>query len=276
MTAFKVIATDLDRTLLGPGGSITARSLVALAAARAHGLATVAVTARPQRAFEVWTWAADVFDAVICAGGTTVWDPATGAVTVEHTVDRAAVATAAARLRTALPRFRFAIETGHDIVTEPGYTKRDSVMDRQRTCTSLEDVFAADGPFLKLLAHVEGGHVDELVQAAVALDLEGVHLWEAGSRDQIELGPVGVDKGTSLAAWCRSRGIRAEHVVAFGDAPADLPMLAWAGRSYAVANAHPAVAAAATDQCAANADDGVAAVIEAVLSGTAAVDGTRS
>lgn len=271
MTAFKAIATDLDRTLLGPGGTITPRALAALAAARVHGMATVAVTARPHRAFEVWTWAADVFDAVICAGGTTVWEPATGAVTVEHTMDRTAAATAAARLRSALPRFRFAIETGHDIVTEPGYTKRDSVMDRRRTCSTLTDVFAADGPFLKLLAHVDGGHVDELVQAAVGLDLVGVRLWEAGSRDQIELGPVGVDKGTSLAAWCRRRGIDAAHVVAFGDAPADVPMLAWAGRSYAVANAHPAAAAAAPDQCGANTDDGVAAVIEALAGDAAAL-----
>ncbi|WP_205327047.1 HAD family hydrolase [Glycomyces sp. YM15] len=265
MTAFKVIATDLDRTLLGAGGSITPRALAALAAARAHGMATVAVTARPHRAFEVWTWAADVFDAVICAGGTTVWDPATGAVAVQHTVDRAAAAKAAARLQAAMPRFRFAVETGHDIVTEPGYTKQDSVLDRRRTCSSLEDVFAADGPFLKLLAHVPGGRVDELVEAAAALELEGVRLWEAGSRDQIELGPLGVDKGTSLAAWARRRGFAAEHVVAFGDAPTDVPMLAWAGRSYAVENAHPAAAAAATDQCAANAEDGVTRIIETLV-----------
>lgn len=265
MTALKVIATDLDRTLLGPGGTITPRALAALTAARAHGMATVAViTARPHRAFEVWTWAASVFDAVICAGGTAIWDPAAGAVTVEHTVDPAAAAKAAATLRAALPRFRFAIETGYDIVAEPGYTKRDSVMDRRRTCSALEDVFASNGPLLKLLAHVEGGRVDDLVQTAAAIDLDRVRLWEAGSRDQIELGPVGVDKGSSLAAWCRSRGIEAEQVVAFSDAPADAPMLAWAGRSYAVANAHPAAATAATDRCASNTEDGVAAVIEAL------------
>ncbi|GAA2136792.1 HAD family hydrolase [Glycomyces algeriensis] len=93
-----------------------------------------------------------------------------------------------------------------------------------------------------------------------------MRLWEAGSRDQIELGPDGVDKGSSLAAWCSSRGIDAEHVVAFGDAPTDVPMLAWAGRSWAVANAHSAATAAATDQCPANFDDGGDAVIEVLVS----------
>ncbi len=46
--------------------------------------------------------------------------------------------------------------------------------------------------------------------------------------------------------------------VAFGDMPNDLPMLAWAGRSFAVANAHHEVLAAADEVIASNDDDGVA------------------
>jgi hydroxymethylpyrimidine pyrophosphatase-like HAD family hydrolase len=49
--------------------------------------------------------------------------------------------------------------------------------------------------------------------------------------------------------------------------PNDLPMLEWAGRSYAVANAHPAVRAAAGAHTAANDDDGVALVLERLLAG---------
>ncbi|CPU64621.1 phosphatase yitU [Mycobacteroides abscessus] len=43
--------------------------------------------------------------------------------------------------------------------------------------------------------------------------------------------------------------------------PNDLPMLRWAGRSFAVANAHPDVLAAATDRTVSNDDDGVARVL---------------
>lgn len=50
--------------------------------------------------------------------------------------------------------------------------------------------------------------------------------------------------------------------MAFGDYPNDLPMLAWAGRAVAVANAHPDVLAAATEVTASNDEDGVAAVLE--------------
>jgi len=51
-------------------------------------------------------------------------------------------------------------------------------------------------------------------------------------------------------------------VVAFGDMPNDVPMLTWAGRSYAVANAHPEVLAAVDRVTAANNEDGVALVLE--------------
>jgi hypothetical protein len=53
--------------------------------------------------------------------------------------------------------------------------------------------------------------------------------------------------------------------VAIGDMPNDVPMLRWAGRSYAVANAHPAAQAAADEVVASNDDDAVAALLESLL-----------
>jgi hydroxymethylpyrimidine pyrophosphatase-like HAD family hydrolase len=76
---------------------------------------------------------------------------------------------------------------------------------------------------------------------------------------------AGVTKASTLALLCADRGIAAEDVVALGDMPNDLPMLAWAGTSYAMANAHPTVRAAADHVAPANDDDGVAQVIESLL-----------
>ena len=53
-------------------------------------------------------------------------------------------------------------------------------------------------------------------------------------------------------------------MLAFGDMPNDLPLLAWAGTSCAVANAHPAVLAAATHIIGSNDEDGVAAYLEKI------------
>jgi hypothetical protein len=55
--------------------------------------------------------------------------------------------------------------------------------------------------------------------------------------------------------------VDAADVVAFGDMPNDLPMLTWAGTSYAVANGHPSVRAAADHVAPANTEDGVATVL---------------
>ena len=56
-------------------------------------------------------------------------------------------------------------------------------------------------------------------------------------------------------------GVAAADVVAFGDMPNDLPMLEWAGTSYAMANAHPVGARLADHLAPSNDDDGVAMVL---------------
>jgi hydroxymethylpyrimidine pyrophosphatase-like HAD family hydrolase len=74
-----------------------------------------------------------------------------------------------------------------------------------------------------------------------------------------------VTKAASLARIADQQGIRAEDAVAFGDMPNDLPMLAWAGRGYAMANAHPDVLDAAEHLAPSNDDDGVAQIVEKLL-----------
>lgn len=76
-----------------------------------------------------------------------------------------------------------------------------------------------------------------------------------------EIAAPGVTKAATLARWTAARGIAPRQVWAVGDAPNDLPMLTWAGRAFAVANAHPDVLAAASVTVPSNADDGVAALL---------------
>lgn len=78
----------------------------------------------------------------------------------------------------------------------------------------------------------------------------------------VEVSAAGVSKAAALAELCDELGIAAADVLALGDYPNDLPMLAWAGRGVAVANAHPEVLAAADEVTASNDEDGVALVLE--------------
>jgi hydroxymethylpyrimidine pyrophosphatase-like HAD family hydrolase len=81
--------------------------------------------------------------------------------------------------------------------------------------------------------------------------------------------PPGVTKATGLQVALDRYGVGFGDVVAFGDMPNDLPMLgavrAAGGRSVAVANAHPAVRAAAEHLTSGDDADGVARYLEAVL-----------
>jgi hydroxymethylpyrimidine pyrophosphatase-like HAD family hydrolase len=95
----------------------------------------------------------------------------------------------------------------------------------------------------------------------------------SGAPGLAEISALGVTKAAALGVWCAARGIDSADVFAFGDMPNDLPMLTWAGRSFAVANAHPDVLEIVDEVCASNDDDGVAQVLEGALAGYLAGDG---
>ena len=75
-------------------------------------------------------------------------------------------------------------------------------------------------------------------------------------------GTTGVTKATGLAEVARYLGVDAADVVAFGDMPNDLPMLAWAGLAYAVEGAHPEVLAAVPGRVLPPEKDGVGRELE--------------
>jgi Cof subfamily protein (haloacid dehalogenase superfamily) len=261
----RVIATDLDGTLLAPGGVLTPRSRLALQAARAQGIAVLAVTARPPRAIDAWPDLATALEAAICSNGAIIYAPEKRETETARTLEPETAAAVAKTLRAALPGAKAAVETGFEVIAEPGYRKVDSVGDKRVFAATFDEVFTAAATIVKLLVHDADGRADEMLAAARETALPGVHLSHSGGEGLLEITAAGVSKSTALAAWCAARGIEPAEVVAFGDMPNDVPMLRWAGRSFAVAGAHPEAAEAATDRCGPNDDDGVARAIETLL-----------
>ena len=88
----------------------------------------------------------------------------------------------------------------------------------------------------------------------------------SGATGLAEITAPGVTKAAALMTWTAEHDIAREDVWAFGDMPNDLPMLRWAGRSFAVANAHPQVLDEVDEVCRSNDDDGVAEVLEELVS----------
>lgn len=83
--------------------------------------------------------------------------------------------------------------------------------------------------------------------------------------DYIEFLPQGITKGAGLAILCRHLDILPEQVAAIGDWLNDKEMLQWAGHSAAVANAHPDILALVDQIVPSNLENGVAAYLDFIL-----------
>ena len=106
---------------------------------------------------------------------------------------------------------------------------------------------------------------DAFLEAAIAIVGERATITHSSSFGLLEVSAHGVTKATGLAEFAAQRDIAADEVLAIGDMPNDVSMLRWAGRSYAVANAHPEVVAVADKVIGSNDEDAVAALIEHLL-----------
>jgi len=255
----RLVATDLDGTLLRSDSSISPRTVAALRAVEEAGILVVFVTGRPLR------WARDVFEHVgahgraIISNGALVWDVGMDRPEMVRAIDRVTGLDVCERLRTAVPGSTYAIETLAGICLEDEFVERYAVPPGARRGT-LAAIWAE--PVVKLLARHEELSPQEFWDAALGVIGRQVEITWSSSTTLLEMSANGVTKASTLELLCAEHGIAADEVIAFGDMPNDLPMLAWAGRSYAMANAHPTVRAAADEVTASNDDDGVAAVLE--------------
>jgi len=256
----RVVATDLDGTIVRSDGTISARTREALAAVEQAGGMVVIVTGRPVR------WLDGIADETghrglaICANGAVVWDLHEERVVASYPMQAEVAAHIAEQLRREIPELGFAVETvGQGFGHEPGYLPRLATSD-QTVVAELEALLSA--PVSKLLARHEGMSADELLARARRVIGEEVATLTHSSRDGLlEISAAGITKATTLTRVCTEHGYAAADVVAFGDMPNDLPMLAWAGHSVAVANAHPEVLGAVDEVTSSNDDDGVAQVL---------------
>ncbi|MFE2930519.1 Cof-type HAD-IIB family hydrolase [Streptomyces sp. NPDC059278] len=259
----RLIASDLDGTLLRNDGTLSPRTLRALRTAESAGAEIVLVTARPPRFVDRLADAAGFGGTAVCSNGALVYDIGTRTVVSSRALPLPTAHRVATALAAAVPGIGFALETGNHILYEPAYRLRLSEdTGAELPVPSLADLWLADVPVTKLLAWSDRLDADALLAAAEAGAVDGVQLTHSGGRGLLEISAPGVTKAGTLSVLCAGRGIDAAEVVAFGDMPNDLSVLEWAGAGYAMGNAHPSVLAAIATHTLSNEEDGVADVIE--------------
>ncbi|MCK2216832.1 Cof-type HAD-IIB family hydrolase [Actinomadura sp. ATCC 31491] len=260
MTSPRIVATDLDGTLLTSDRTVSPRTRDALRLAREAGAEIVFVTARAPRGVRPIAEQAGVTGTAICSNGAIVYDLATDEITESRPLDRAAVRHAVLALAEALPAAGLAVETGRGVLAEAAYTRR--LPEDVGFYRDVASVLDGDEPIVKLLAHSAAHTADEMIAALLATLTGLAEITQSGDGGLVEISAPGVNKAAALDRLCGARGVGAGEVVAFGDMPNDLAVLTYAGLAYAMANAHPEVLRAVPGRTLSNDEDGVAAVLE--------------
>jgi Cof subfamily protein (haloacid dehalogenase superfamily) len=254
---FRLVASDIDGTLIHDDGTLSRRTLDVLAALP---VPFVVVTGRPVR------WLRQLYDQMptpvtaVCANGAVVYDPIADRILRANPLSTDLLLDVSKRLREAVPDIALAVEVedGRAFWYEESWPVRWEGQQPQqvRALTTPEELTSA--PAVKLLARSASHDPDgflELISHTLGELAETTH---SSTSALVEISAPAVTKAAGLAWLCERDGIDASEVLAFGDMPNDIPMLTWAGHSVAMGNAHPAARAVADEVTRTNDEDGVA------------------
>ncbi|WP_068008615.1 HAD family hydrolase [Nocardia pseudobrasiliensis] len=263
----KMVATDVDGTLIDEQERVTPRTRAAVAALVADGVPFVLATGRPPR------WIAPVVEGLghaplsVCGNGAVIYDSAADRILHSTTLDAESLAWIADLAERILPGCGLAAErvgaSAHDaatpqFVSSPEY--EHAWLNPDDTQVARGEVFAA--PAIKMLIRLRGASSADM-RAALEPQLRGrADITYSTNNGLIELSAPGITKAAGLAVVAERLGVQDTAIVAFGDMPNDVPMLRMAGHGVAMANAHAEARAAADEITASNSADGVAQVLE--------------
>lgn len=263
----KLIATDLDGTILRSDDTVSAYTHRVLERVRAAGIPLVGATGRGPRLLELARRDLPTAGHLVLAAGARVVD-LTGAAPVtlvDRRLEGPVVAALLDDLEAVAGRLTVMVEArDHPYAPlwgelHPSWPWPDRVVPKPRA-------EALAGEVVKAFARADGVDVDDLLDIARRIVPPAKATVTQAGLGFVEICPPGVDKGTGLAVVAESLGVDPADALVFGDMPNDVPMFTWAGWGrVAVGNAHPAVRALADEVTLTNDEDGVAVWLERLL-----------
>jgi len=271
VVAPKLIVSDIDGTLLDSNGRVSPRLRDALTRAVRAGTKVALATGRPHR------WLAPVLDQLpftpmcVCANGAVVYDPSHDDVLHRHELHPETlgeIARTAADVLAGRGEYGFGVERVGDsafdpedqcFLITPGYST--DLWDIGYGVVDVGELVSV--PAAKILVRHKAMTSAELFDlVAPAVDPQRAHVTYSMNDGLLEVSAPGINKAAGVSIVAAELGIDPRDVIAFGDMPNDIEMLAWAGTGVAMGNAAPIVHDAADATTASNDDFGLARVIE--------------
>jgi len=267
--SIRLIAFDLDGTLLDDQKRLPPENRAALQAAWDAGILLVPATGRILKALPDWFTELGLFRYFIFANGAEIYD-----LQEEKSLHRACIAPALAaetcRYMDELPVLYDCYRDGRGYMTAWMYEKAPEYFGAEPEILKLvkslrkpvpelkEDILRVNRPLDKLQMYFRPENMDERERQLKALPERFPELKASSSlKNNIEINSAAAGKGKALRRLCELLNLRPEESAAFGDGLNDLEMLEAAGCGCAMANAAPAVKASADRVVESNLDAGV-------------------
>lgn len=262
----KMIAIDLDGTLLNENHGLNPATIQAVKAAKVAGVKVVLCSGRPLSGVAQYFEALGLTepgDYVISYNGAMVQHADTGVVLVQHTLsaqdfkDMANLAETLGVHIQALDESQ--LYTPNADISQ--YTVRESYLVKMPLFYRQADSFQESKRFAKLMM------IDQpalLAAAKQKIPSEYFDKYYIVNSEPffLEILNKAVNKGNAVKALADAIGIKLSEVMAIGDQANDIPMIKVAGIGVAMGNAALETIAAADVQTATNVEDGVAKAIE--------------
>lgn len=264
----KLVATDLDGTLVRSNDTVSAYTYEVFERVRAAGMWVVGATGRGARLVDLTRRDVPTAGHLVLAGGGRVVDLVSGdepLTLLDTRLDGPAVSAMLADLEAAVGPLAVMVEALDD-PDAPLWGDRDPDWPWPDRVVTMPRAETLAGEVIKVFVRAHGD-VDELLEVARSLiPPSKASLTQAGL-GYVEICPPGVTKATGLAVVAERLGVDPHEVLVFGDMPNDIPMFTWAGWGrVAVGNAHPELRTLADEITATNDEDGVAAWLDRLLS----------
>ena len=273
MSKYKLLAIDMDRTLLNSAGELSEINRRALEKASCLGLIIVPATGRARSAITNEIVEAEYVRYMISSNGAVIYDKAQNQCIYRKCISREG------------------IDSIWDYLKDTSFMKEYFFEGRPYTEQRYYDDMLKYGVteiFLKLYINARTPITDfETFLADKKDQIEGINfifsdndlrlsIWEQLNQNpnleattsldfNLEIGACGMSKGTALEYLCEQLDIKSDEVIAFGDNDNDISMIRFAGVGVAVENATENVKAVADYMTLTNDQDGVANMLTQVL-----------